>query len=91
MEELCKEHPASLGSPGKGSAGELAVETRNEWCKVHIPLGSRRVRVLKRGPGRFRVQLLPFLLVLQVPGKVCSDLNLSNCHMRSLGQGPWDT
>lgn len=51
VEELCKEHLASLGSPGKGSAGQLAVETRNEWCKVHIPLGSKRVRVLKWGPG----------------------------------------
>lgn len=91
MEEPCKEHPACLGSPGRGSAGELAVETRKEWCKVHIPLGSKRARVLKRGPGQFIVQLLLFLLVLQAPGKVWSQLNLSHCHHEEPGTRPMNT
>lgn len=89
-QELCKEHRASLGSPGKGNAGELAVETRNDWCKVHIPLGSKRVRVLKWGPGQFIVHLLLFLLVLQAPGKVWSDLNLPNCNHEELGTRPME-
>lgn len=79
-----------LSWEGKGRAGELAAEIRNEWCKVHIPLGSKRVRVLTWGPGQFIVQLLLFLLVLQVPGKVWSDLNLSNCHHEELGTRPME-
>lgn len=48
MEELSKEH---LASPGKGGAGELAIQTRNEVQSTYSLRLELGVRVLKWGPG----------------------------------------
>lgn len=90
MEELCKEHPASLGSPGKGSAGELAVETRNEWCKVHIPLGSKS-ESFEAGPRAVHSPTAALPACAAGSSKVWSELSLSNCHHEELGQSTWNT
>ena len=89
VEETCKEHRASPGLRWEGSVSELAMQRRTEWYKVHIPVGSKGVRVLKEGNRWLTVQLLLFLLALQVPAESWSDVSGSlTAVVRSWGQSP---
>lgn len=86
VEEPCKEHRASLGLCREGSVWEFIMQTRNGWCKVGILKG---LRVLKQGNRWFIVQLLFFLLVLQVPaGSWSHVLTSPTAGLRSWGQSP---
>lgn len=61
--------PSLSGMCWEGSVWELAVQIRSRWCKIPIPVGSRGARVWNQSTGWFTIQLLFFLLALQVPAE----------------------
>lgn len=50
------------------------MQTRKGWCKVRITPGLKGERVLTEGNRWFIVQMLVFLLALQVPAEPWCDV-----------------